>query len=151
MITFCIESFTACEPEIKTLIDDHYQELALNKDKVPLDPRWDIYEGAEKLGSLHFIAIRNEDSMIGYAIGFIEPELHYKTTLGYTMDILYISMKYRGKGLGNKLMTFLEENLKARGVKRVFLGSKCHKDIGTLFIHHKYNLVEMYYSKWIGE
>lgn len=153
MTILAIESFTACIPDIKTLIDGHYQELALNKDKVPLDPRWDVYETAEKLGSLHFVSVRedNTNKLVGYAIGFIEPELHYRTTLGYSMDIMYVHPEHRGEGLGNKLMSYLELDLKARGVQRLFLGSKCHKDIGALFLRHKFKLVEMYYSKWIGE
>lgn len=152
MINFAVESFVACIPEIKTLITAHYEELALNRDKVPLDPRWDVYEELEKSDKLLFIALRNDDKkLIGYSIGLIEYELHYKTTLGYNMDILYVDPEYRGHGAGNALITFLEAALKERKVQRIFLGSKCHKDIGNLFIHHDYKLVEMYYSKWIGE
>lgn len=153
MIKFAVESCKACWPEIVSLLTPHYEELALNKDKVPLNPRWDIYEVLENNGKLLFISVRTEDTntLIGYSIGLIDYELHYKDCLGYQMDILYINPEYRDGNIGNKLMAFLEEALRERKVRRVVMRSKLHKDIGLLFKRHKFKEVEMCYSKWIGE
>lgn len=152
MITCQVESFTDRIEELKTLIPMHYQELALNKDKVPLSPQWDIYKQRDALGQVIFMVMREAGEMIGYFIGFIAPGLHYSTCLTCTMDIFYIHPDKRGSGLpGIRLFRAVEEELKRRGVDRWFVGSKSMADASALFERLKFDRVEVYYSKWIGE
>ena len=40
MITLEVESFIECLPELKPILPIHYEELALNKDEVPLSPQY---------------------------------------------------------------------------------------------------------------
>ena len=42
-ITFQAESFEQTLPEFSYLLPQHWEELALQKDKVPLSPQFDIY------------------------------------------------------------------------------------------------------------
>ena len=71
MITLEVESFTECLPELKPILPLHYEELALNKDEVPLSPQYDIYEARESLGELLFVTAREAGELVGYFIGFI--------------------------------------------------------------------------------
>ncbi len=138
--------------EIRELLPLHYQELALNKDKVPLSPMYDIYIERERLGQLIFMTMRDNEHLVGYFLGFIAPGLHYSTCLTCTMDIFYIRPDIRGTGLpGLKLFRALEKELKARGVQRWFVGSKVKADASALFERLAFERVEVYYSKWIGE
>jgi hypothetical protein len=73
MITAQIESFTASLPEFKPLFPLHWEELALEKDKVPLDPQYNIYEFKESMDELLFVTLREDGKPIGYFIGFIAP------------------------------------------------------------------------------
>lgn len=151
MITCSVESFTDNIDELKTLIPMHYQELALNKDKVPLSPQWDIYKQRDAMGQVLFMVMREAGEMIGYFIGFIAPGLHYSTCLTCTMDIFYIHPEKRGSGLpGIKLFRSVEAELKRRGVDRWFVGSKTMADASALFERLKFDRVEVYYSKWLG-
>ena len=43
MITCHIESFEQQLEELKVLLPLHYEELALNQDKVPLSPQYPVY------------------------------------------------------------------------------------------------------------
>ena len=151
MITFEIESFTDNLPELKTILPLHYEELALDKDKVPLSPQYDIYEAREAVGELIFVTARERGELIGYFIGFINPGLHYSTCLTCIMDIFYIHPEHRGSNFGFKLFDFVEKELKRRGVDRWYVGSKCHLDASWLFERLGFDRVEVTYSKYMGD
>lgn len=151
MITFHVESFTERLTELQKLLPLHYEELALNKDKVPLDPQYHVYIEREKQGGLLFVTMREDGELAGYLIGFVAPGLHYQTCLTCITDIFYVRKESRGGRAGIKLMKFVEEELKRRGVQRWFIGSKVHKDASPLFEYMEMAPVETTYSKWIGD
>ena len=146
-----IESFAECLDELKPLFPIHYKELALNQDEVPLDPQYEVYIAREQAGELLFVVVRDEEeTIVGYFIGFIAPGLHYQTCLTCTMDIFYVLQGSRGNQLGVRLFSFVEQELRSRGVNRWFVGSKCHKDASRLFEALEFEKVEVYYSKFLG-
>lgn len=151
MITAHIESFEENLEYLKPLLPIHYKELALNQDKVPLSPQFDKYVAAEQRGELIFVTLRKAGQMVGYFIGFIAPGLHYSTCLTCNMDIFYVLPDHRGSGTGFQLFKFVEQQLKKRGVQRMFVGSKMHKDASWLFEKLNYTPVETYYSAWLGD
>lgn len=151
MITVMPESFEEMLPELQEILPLHYEELALNKDKVPLSPQYNIYIDSEREGQLLFMVMREAGEMIGYFIGFISPGLHYSTCLTCNMDIFYIHPDKRGHRYGKALFEAVEAENKRRGVQRWFVGSKCHKDASWLFQQLGFDRVEVYYSKWLGD
>lgn len=151
MITAHTESFEQNLEYLKPLLPIHYQELALNQDKVPLSPQFDKYIAMEHRGELFFVALREKGSLVGYFIGFVAPALHYSTCLTCQMDIFYVLPEHRGGGAGFQLFKFVEQQLKNRGVQRLYVGSKLHKDASWLFENLGYTPVETYYSTWLGE
>lgn len=151
MITFQCESFADVLPELMPLLPVHFEELALDKDKAPLDPQYDKYVLREQMGELEFITVRECGDIIGYFIGFVAPGMHYKSTLTCIMDIFYIVPEKRGSDMGFRMFEFVRNRLKSRGVKRWFNGSKCHLDASWLFERLGMVKVETYYSEWIGD
>jgi GNAT superfamily N-acetyltransferase len=151
MITAQVEAWVSFLPELKPMLPGHWEELALNKDKVPLDPRWDIYQKMDAAGELLLVTLRKDGAAIGYFIGFVHPGLHYKTCLTYCMDIFYVHPDHRGGNGGCLMIKCLEHELRRRGVQRIFMGTKNHKPAGKLFERLGYLEVETYYSKWIGD
>lgn len=150
MITCHVESFEERLDELKVLLPDHYRELALNQDEVPLDPQYDTYIANEHLGGLLFVVLRDAGVMVGYYIGFIAPGLHYKTCLTCITDIFYVRPDKRNGTAGTKMFRFVEKELKRRGVNRWFTGSKVAHDASALFDYLKFERVEIFYSKWLG-
>lgn len=150
---FQVEKFIPNLPEIKVMLPLHYEELATHKDRVPLDPMYEIYEQFEKADQLLFITVRDDaGKMCGYFIGMITPGLHYRTCLTCTMDIFFIHPDHRGSALlGLKLFKKVEEECKAREVDRIFVGSKAKAEASILFERLGYDRIEVCYSKWIGE
>lgn len=150
MITCHVESFEERLDELKVLLPDHYRELALNQDEVPLDPQYETYIENEHKGGLLFVALRDAGEMVGYYIGFIAPGLHYKTCLTCITDIFYVRPDKRNGTAGIKMFRFVEKELKRRGVNRWFTGSKVAHDASALFDYLKFERVEIFYSKWLG-
>jgi hypothetical protein len=152
MITACVEPFMSQVEELKQILDTHYEELALNKDKVPLAPQWRIYDAREQAGELVYVVLRDSGELIGYIISFVTPGLHYETCLTAHMDILFVRPDRRDASARGVLLMIdtLEAELRRRGVQRWFMGTKLHKDIGAVFKRRKFEPVEMTYTKWIG-
>lgn len=151
MLTAHVESFEERLEELQVLLPGHYKELALNQDKVPLDPQYEVYVQRERQGGLLFVTLRDAGELAGYFIGFIAPGLHYKTCLTCTMDIFYLRPDKRTGSGGVRLFRFVEQELKRRGVQRWFMGSKIHADASALFKRIGASPVETYYSKWLGD
>ena len=129
----------------------HWEELALNKDKVPLSVQYGVYAEHEAAGRLLVVALRQRGRLVGYYVGLMAPGLHYSTCMTLTMDIFWTHPNIRGAGLpGVKLFRKVEEEARRRGVHRLFHGSKLHKDASRLFKYLEMEPVEVYYTKWIG-
>ena len=150
MITAQIEPWSDFVEEVKPLFLEHWEELALDKDKVPLSPQYGVYAARDAMGELLVVTLRKSGRLVGYFMGFIAPGLHYDTCLTLTMDIFWTHPDIRGGFAGVKLFRLVEKEAKRRGVKRMFYGSKLHKDASRLFEFLNMEPVEIYYSKWIG-
>lgn len=151
MLTCHLENFTEILPELKPLLPLHYTELALNQDKVPLSPQYDVYLERDRQGMVLFVTLRSAGELVGYFIGFVAPGLHYSTCLTLIGDIFYIHPDHRGGGGGWMLFMFVERQAKLRGVQRLFVGSKMHKDISFLFEKLDYDPCEITHTKWLGD
>lgn len=151
MITSHVENFTSIMEEIKPLLSIHWDKLALNKDKVPLDPQYEIYGKREADGQSLCITLRDAGRLVGYWVGFIAPGLHYKTCLTHTLDIWNLLPGYEDGRCALILMRAVEREIKRRGVNRSFIGEKLHRPTGKLFEAFGYVPVETYYSKWISD
>lgn len=147
MMTVQTEVFVDGFQDFVQLIHGHWEELALDKAEVPLDPQWEIYVGREAIGELFYATLRKDGNLVGYFLAFVAPGLHYKTCLTATMDIFYVHPDSRGGTAALRLFRFVLKELKARGVQRVFLGSKLHKDSGRLFRAFGFKPIETYYSR----
>lgn len=131
----------------RALLKRHHAELALDQEEVEYAPDWERYDRLDKLGHLSIVTLREKGIIVGYCVTHVMPELHYKTTLTATMDILWVAPEYRENMGGLRLMREVHRELKRRGVKRVYMGSKLHKDISKLFTALGYVPMELWFSK----
>lgn len=150
MITAHVENFERGLDELKALLPAHYEELAMDKEHVPLSPQYDIYFARERAGQLLYVTLREAGELVGYFIGFIAPGLHYSTCLTCTLDIFYIRADKRKGSAGVRLFRFVEAELRRRRVQRWTMGSKIHADASSLFKRIGARPIETYYSKWLG-
>lgn len=145
----CVECFSDALPEMREHLPRHWAELALDKDRVKLDPDWDRYARLDADGQMCIVTLRAQGKLVGYCWMIVGTELHYRTTLTAVMDIFYILPEYRGRMGGVRLFRAVEAELKRRGVARMYVGSKLHRDSSRLFKALGYREVEAWFSKMV--
>jgi GNAT superfamily N-acetyltransferase len=136
--------------EWSTLHKEHWEELALDKDRKPLDVDLAFYRQGAEAGTVSFIALRDEGRLVGYFVAFVAPCPHYRV-LTATMDIFYVHPSVRGRFGGLRLFRAAEREFRRLGVKQWFVGEKLHKPAGRLFRAVGFKPIEIYHSKWIGD
>lgn len=150
MITAIVEPFMSQVEELKPLLPGHWEELGIYRDRMPLDPEWSVYDAFERAGQLIYVAARKEGVLIGYFIGTVTPGLHYRQTLTCKMDIAYVLPEHRGCA-GTILFDAVKAELKRRGVKLWWVGSKDHHPIEGFYEAFGFTRQETYFTLWIGD
>ena len=116
-------------------------------DDIFLSPNWIMYEKLTQLGRFHAVTARKEDkTIVGYCSTIIARHLHYDFTMGVN-DIIYLEPEYRGYGM--KLIRFVDECLKRKGVKFVTIAIKPHLDFSPVVKRLGYELLESQYFRRI--
>lgn len=160
MITAHVERLVECLEELKPLFVPHYRELALNQDKVPLDPVYELYLTREAAGEVLCVTLRDAGRIVAYFVGFVAPAMHYRTCLTLTEDIFWLHPEYRDEDslsqleaemLCLQLFERVKTEAQRRGVQRVYLGSKAHKSAAALFESLGLEPADIYYSGWWGK
>lgn len=148
MIEYKQEFLCTCLDDFKPMLEKHWEEIAINKDTIRLNPDYDLYYELEEQGVVKCFTARDQDDKpIGYIVFFIRPHIHYKDTMWGMMDILYVDKKYRGTRVAIKLIKFAEQCLQRDGIDVMMLGTKLHKDFGRLLEALGYSPVETFYGK----
>ena len=144
-LRFKSEAWAAVEPEIREIVPEHWQGLAVFKDQIPLEPNWDFYRTAE---GLHIVTARTPSgSLAGYYISLIFPHPHYKSTLFNFLDSYYIKPEYRNARTGMLFFNAVEAEMRARHVRCMIATTKAHLDVGPVFERLGWMLVGKTYSK----
>jgi len=147
---YSIEAFGDCIEELKPLLELHWEEIAVNKEKIKLNPNYDQYQALEDAGSLHMVVARDKGKVVGYFISFIVPHMHYQDHLWAMNDILFLHPDYRGGRTAMKLFAYAEADLKRLNVSVIQLHMKTEFPFEPLAQACGYKLVEYGYSKYIG-
>jgi len=153
MLTFQVDSFEASIPELRDLFPVHHAELALFKDRMPLDPDYAEYVRRERDGKLFLTTGRQNGSIVAYYVANVFPGFHYKSTLTGTMDIAYVVPDFRNRGAALPLFRTTERELQRRGVKVWYSGNKLHNPLGMPKLHELLGFIpaDQYWVRWIGE
>jgi GNAT superfamily N-acetyltransferase len=137
--------------EMKVLWPAHWEEIAINRDSIKLAPDYKSYETFADNGSLHIVTARAAGQIVGYHISIVRPHLHYVNDLHGFTDVYYIMPEHRQGWVGVKLFKTVERTLKARGVKKIFTGTKLHLDMGRLFERLGFHETERLYTKVLND
>jgi len=150
MITFQRESFKDLEEEIIPLWEQHYDEIASNKDVIKLDPNLGGYRAFDECGGLIILTLRDNGKLVGYSFFVLQMSLHYQTVIMAANDLFYVLPEYRGKMLGSKLMREAEKILKDLGVHQILMRTKSYANFGVLLERNGYEETEVHYRKLIN-
>lgn len=123
---FAWERFHVIAHELPVLFTEHWKELALNKDAVPLDPDWDRFYALDVQGILRVLTVRLDGVLTGYLFLMAGPHLHYKSSLWGHVDMYWLDPVARTGWRGVKLFKTLIRDAKLMGVVNLTLSTKHH-------------------------
>ena len=124
-VTVQTESLIQNVRELQPLLEEHYKELALFQEAVPLAINWPHYYALAASNQLLFVTARASDrKLLGYYIAIVSPCPHYFTSPKATHDVMRVAPEARGQGIGLKLMLKVEEELRAAGILIWYHGRK---------------------------
>jgi GNAT superfamily N-acetyltransferase len=146
-VTYQQEFLVTTEKDARPLLEKHWQEIAVNKEHIKLNPDWEAYADLEASGNLKIFTARDGSALVGYFVVFVRNHIHYKDHLFAHNDILFLSEPYRKGFTGIKLIKFAEECLKADGVSVLTINTKTHKPFDGVLQRLGFNHVENIYSK----
>jgi hypothetical protein len=135
-LTYAVEEWRDFYPEAKPIMQRHWEEIALDKDRVKVSWNDHKYREMADNGILHVLAVRCEFKLVGYYLAFILPHLHYMEagSMAFT-DIYYILPEFRNAASSIEMFIEAEKTLRAKGCVKAYISSKIHKDLTPLFIY----------------
>lgn len=150
MITFLVERWFDVFPEMSALWNEHWEEVAVNRDAIKLDPDLHQYAELAHSGALHVVVGREAGKIVGYHISIVRPHLHYRHSLSAFTDVYFLRKSHRKGMTGVRLLKAAEETLATRGVQKMFSGTKKHLDMGPIFERLGWTETETLFTKVIG-
>jgi GNAT superfamily N-acetyltransferase len=140
---------------LEEMLFDHWQEVGLDHDAVPLAPDWEHYRRMEKEGTFRIIALRQAGALIGYSAFFVNRHLHYRHTLHAVNDYFYVAPERRSGWVGVQLFRDCERMMADLGVVKimyhikphVLLGATRTGNVGRILLRLGYRHAEDCYSK----
>ena len=135
--------------DILSLLDLHYKEIALNQDKIKLNPDWDVYSELEQQGKLKIFTARDNDTLVGYFVVVVGVNMHYKDHTFACNDIIYLNKDYRKGFAGIKLIKFAKKCLTEDGVSVLAINTKVHQPFDKVLERLGFNLIERVYSSYL--
>jgi GNAT superfamily N-acetyltransferase len=146
-LTFQVEPWPAIKEEIKPLLVKHWEEIALDRDAIPLDPDYEVYDKLHEMGVLVACTVRDGRKLVGYYANLLKGHPHYKSTLFAFLDVYFLLKEYRNAQNGLRLFTFMEKEMRARGVRKICSMTKLDHDASALFLRLGWKPVETIFTK----
>ena len=154
MITYQEEQFNDVIDEIKPLLEEHYHEVAMYKDRIELNPNYDLYEIMNRTGNVHIFTARDSEAnnaLVGYCLTFMQQHPHYKDHVYAVNDIIYVAEPYRHTEVAPEMISRLEKAMLAEGVSVMTFHMKTYKTFETLMDSLGFEQFEYLYSKYIKD
>jgi len=151
MITVQLESMTNVKKDIKPLLNEHWELVALNQGKIKLNPDYEEYARLDAAGVLKCFTARNNGALVGYFILLISNSIHYSDHLFAVNDVIFVKPDSRAGATVYKLIKYAEDYCEKMGVSVLTLNTKVHLPFDKLMVHMGFNLIERIYSKYLGK
>jgi len=142
---FQLENFSEVIDEALPLLHLHWKEISANLD-IPVDVDVERYKQVSAQGKLRLFTARSEENkLIGYAVFFIDYNLHYKKSLQALQDVIFIHPKHRG--IGGVFINWCDTQLMKENVQVSYHHVKAAHNFGPLLERMDYKLVDLIYMR----
>jgi len=147
MMEYSVQKLKEFRGELDDLIWLHWEEIALNKDQINLDPDWDKYEEGDRNGQIVWITCRHKGILVGYSSWFLTKHLHYKNHTWAYNDIVYLKKEHRRGRNGLDLIRYSEYVMKLLGADKIAWHVKSTHDWTPILRRMGYGLEDMTMGK----
>jgi GNAT superfamily N-acetyltransferase len=144
---FALENLAKVRREIEPLLEEHWKEIALNKEIIKLNPDWRAYAELDRINALRIYTARKEGKLMGYFVILVSRSLHYKDHLFANNDIVFLRKSARRGLTGLKLVKFAVESLQAEGVTKLHVNTKTHQPFDPIMERLGFEEIETVFSK----
>jgi hypothetical protein len=150
-LTFQVERFSEILDELHALHEQHFKETEVHRLGFGLDPNYDYMADMERRGNMIQFTARNEDGkLVGNIRMYVNESLHTRT-LYANEDTLYIVPECRQGFTAVRFMQYVEDCLRAIGVREVRTDSKTINKAHRLVEYMGYKHVANKYVKVFTE
>lgn len=140
-----VAEFMQLGPE---LLQQHYDEIALNKSLMALKPNVARYNALESSGGLFALGAYVDGELIGYSANIIDAShLHYADLAYAQNDVLFLRKEYRKSRIGLELIRATEKAAKDRGCHMMLWHAKENTALNTLLPRLGYGVQDIMHSK----
>lgn len=131
-----LEKFRSTYGELEFLYREHYAEMCerLNSQGIETSaykPRLDQYDIASDGGWLLTFVLRFEGKAVGYCNIYLTNDMHNMDFIAQE-DTIFVTKAHRN-GIGKKLVSFVLDELKKRGVKRLICNAMTDLRVAKLW------------------
>lgn len=122
--TIRAERFRDILPELHQLHVEHWQETEKHRHGLKMNPNYDALIAKERAGELIQFTLRDSDGqLVGNLRMFLNVSLHTQTRYA-SEDTLFIKPQYRGGFVVIAMLRFVENSLRAIGIREMRANSK---------------------------
>jgi GNAT superfamily N-acetyltransferase len=144
-----VEPLKAIIEELRPLLERNWAEAAIEKEASPLDVDWGKYFAMEAAGILGIATLRVNGKLGGYVVCFVGPTMQNASTIWGQIDTIWLHPKLRRGRLGDRLLQFAEDKLKAAGAKIIRIDTAPR--VGNWLVRKGYKAQHVLLTKLVGE
>jgi hypothetical protein len=123
---------SALSDGLEDLLAAHWEEVALNRDDIPLAVDWSRYRQLERMGVLKALSMRKAGRLVGYNVFFVQPPIHYSTSVWAVNDILYLTPAERRGMAGARMIREAERRFFGEmKLAQIIYHTKLHLKLGA--------------------
>src|SRR3972149_1204999 len=147
-ITFQKEKLADCFDESRELQQQHFQEIAQNKDVLGgVNPDREMYMKLDALGLIHVLTARDDGKLVGYFVAFVRKHMHYQHIMCGSDDLFYLAPSHRRGMTGLRFIDAAIGMMRAAGAQHISIRDKfLSRDIGPLLERRGFKAIEIVYS-----
>lgn len=132
-LEFKWERFVRIQNELLPLFKKHWREIALDQDRIPLDPDWDYYAVIDERGLLRVLTARaTNGKLAGYIFNVIGSHNHYKSTRFGHSEMFWLHPYFRKGWQPVKMFKENIAGLRTFGVDVATINFKLHFQNGRV-------------------
>lgn len=130
-------TYNQAHDEMHEAMQAHWDEVPFGPYHMPLNLDHEAYVAGEAEGYARFYLVYVEDNAVAYMSVFASPMIQHKGEVQAVTDSFYVSPDYRKGGVFAKLLEFVEQDLKACGIRFFTVGTNpMYKGKTEQFLDH---------------